>query len=250
MQFDRGYISPYFVTDPARMVVELEDPFILITEKKISAMADLIPLLEQVVRTGRPILIVAEEVEGEALATLVVNKLRGTLKVAAVKAPGFGDRRKEMLKDIAVLTGGQVVAEELGKKLEQVGINDLGLQLPDESFALNLEEIAVGLRKLGAPIVILNLPDLALSPAVARLVPRLLYEKRIEMFNEHVTATAARHDLTLVDLYALSREIVPGRPELFSTDGYHPSALGYDEWARRMAPAVEQLLGVGVAATG
>ena len=126
MQFDRGYISPYFVTDPARMVVELEDPFILITEKKISAMADLIPLLEQVVRTGRPILIVAEEVEGEALATLVVNKLRGTLKVAAVKAPGFGDRRKEMLKDIAVLTGGQVVAEELGKKLEQVGINDLG----------------------------------------------------------------------------------------------------------------------------
>src|SRR5438477_1700519 len=126
MQFDRGYISPYFVTDPARMVVELEDPFILITEKKISAMADLIPLLEQVVRTGRPILIVAEEVEGEALATLVVNKLRGTLKVAAVKAPGFGDRRKEMLKDIAVLTGGQVIAEELGKKLEQVGINDRG----------------------------------------------------------------------------------------------------------------------------
>src|SRR5438045_2314329 len=126
MQFDRGYISPYFVTDPARMVVELEDPFILITEKKISAMADLIPLLEQVVRTGRPILIVAEEVEGEALATLVVNKLRGTLKVAAVKAPGFGDRRKEMLKDIAVLTGGQVVAEELGKKLEQLTLNDLG----------------------------------------------------------------------------------------------------------------------------
>src|SRR5947209_4105088 len=126
MQFDRGYISPYFVTDPARMVVELEDPFILITERKISAMADLIPLLEQVVRTGRPILIIAEEVEGEALATLVVNKLRGTLKVAAVKAPGFGDRRKEMLKDIAVLTGGQVISEELGKKLEQVGLNDLG----------------------------------------------------------------------------------------------------------------------------
>src|SRR5436190_1661956 len=126
MQFDRGYVSPYFVTNRERMVAELEDPYILITEKKISAMADLIPLLEQVVRSGRPILIVAEEVEGEALATLVVNKLRGTLKVAAVKAPGFGDRRKEMLKDIAVLTGGQVVAEELGKKLEQVGINDLG----------------------------------------------------------------------------------------------------------------------------
>ncbi len=126
MQFDRGYISPYFVTDPARMVVELDEPYLLITEKKISAMADLIPVLEQVVRTGKPILIVAEEIEGEALATLVVNKLRGTLKVAAVKAPGFGDRRKEMLKDIAVLTGGQVIAEELGKKLEQVALNDLG----------------------------------------------------------------------------------------------------------------------------
>src|SRR5205807_7562412 len=126
MQFDRGYISPYFVTDPARMVVELEDPFILITERKISAMADLIPLLEQVVRTGRPILIIAEEVEGEALATLVVNKLRGTLKVAAVKAPGFGDRRKEMLKDVAVLTGGKVISDELGRKLEQATLADLG----------------------------------------------------------------------------------------------------------------------------
>src|SRR5712671_5019993 len=126
MQFDRGYISPYFVTDPARMVVELDDPYILISERKISAMADLVPVLEQVVRTGRPILIIAEEIEGEALATLVVNKLRGTLKVAAVKAPGFGDRRKEMLQDIAVLTGGKVIAEELGKKLEQVTLNDLG----------------------------------------------------------------------------------------------------------------------------
>jgi len=126
MQFDRGYISPYFVTDPARMVVELEDPYILISERKISAMADLVPVLEQVVRTGRPILLIAEEIEGEALATLVVNKLRGTLKVAAVKAPGFGDRRKEMLKDVAVLTGGQVVAEELGKKLDQLALNDLG----------------------------------------------------------------------------------------------------------------------------
>src|SRR3954464_5696874 len=126
MQFDRGYISPYFVTDPARMVVELEDPYILLSEKKIAAMADLVPILEQVVRTGHPILLIAEEIEGEALATLVVNKLRGTLKVAAVKAPGFGDRRKEMLKDIATLTGGALVAEELGKKMEQIGLADLG----------------------------------------------------------------------------------------------------------------------------
>src|SRR5438309_1926440 len=126
MQFDRGYISPYFVTDPARMVAELDDPYIFITEKKISAMADIIPLLEQVARSGRPLLIVAEDLEGEALATLVVNKLRGTLKVCAVKAPGFGDRRKEMLKDLAVLTGGQVISEELGKKLEQATLQDLG----------------------------------------------------------------------------------------------------------------------------
>src|SRR2546423_666136 len=126
MQFDRGYISPYFVTDPGRMVTELDEPYILLSEKKVSAMADLVPVLEQVVRTGRPILIIAEEIEGEALATLVVNKLRGTLKVAAVKSPGFGDRRKEMVKDIAVLTGGQVVAEELGKKLDQLTLNDLG----------------------------------------------------------------------------------------------------------------------------
>ena len=126
MQFDRGYTSPYFVTDPARMVAELDEPFILITEKKISAMADLVPILEQVVRTGKPIVIVSEDVEGEALATLVVNKLRGTLKVAAIKAPGFGDRRKELLKDLAILTGGQVIAEELGKKLEQTALTDLG----------------------------------------------------------------------------------------------------------------------------
>ena len=126
MQFDRGYVSPYFVTDPARMEIVLEDPFILITEKKISAMADLIPALEQVARSAKPILILAEDLEGEALATLVVNKLRGTLQCAAVKAPGFGDRRKEMLKDIAILTGGQVIAEELGIKLDQVGLKDLG----------------------------------------------------------------------------------------------------------------------------
>jgi chaperonin GroEL len=126
MQFDRGYVSPYFVTNPERMEAVNDDPFILITERKISAMADLIPVLEQVARSGKPLLIVAEDVDGEALATLVVNKLRGTLQVCAVKAPGFGDRRKEMLQDIAVLTGGQVAAEELGIKLEQLTLKDLG----------------------------------------------------------------------------------------------------------------------------
>jgi chaperonin GroEL len=129
MQFDRGYLSPYFVTDPERMECVLEDVFLLLHEKKVSNMKDLLPLLEQVARTGKPLLIIAEDVEGEALATLVVNKLRGTLKVAAVKAPGFGDRRKEMLKDIAVLTGvpgGQVVSEDLGIKLESVTIDQLG----------------------------------------------------------------------------------------------------------------------------
>ena len=126
MQFDRGYLSPYFVTDPERMEVILEDPYILIHEKKISNMKDLLPLLEQIARSGKPLLIVAEEVEGEALATLVVNKLRGTLNAAAVKAPGFGDRRKAMLEDIAILTGGKAIAEEMGIKLEAVTLNDLG----------------------------------------------------------------------------------------------------------------------------
>jgi len=126
MQFDRGYLSPYFVTDPERMEVVLEDPYILIHEKKISSMKDLLPLLEQVARSGKPLLIIAEEVEGEALATLVVNKLRGTLNAAAVKAPGFGDRRKAMLEDIATLTGGRMIAEDLGVKLETVTLKDLG----------------------------------------------------------------------------------------------------------------------------
>jgi len=126
MQFDRGYLSPYFVTDPEKMEVHLEDPYILLNEKKISVMKDLIPILEQIAKMGRPLLIIAEEVEGEALATLVVNKLRGTLKVAAAKAPGFGDRRKAMLEDIAILTGGQVISEDLGLKLENLTINDLG----------------------------------------------------------------------------------------------------------------------------
>jgi len=126
MQFDRGYLSPYFVTDPERMESVLEDAFVLLYEKKISSMKDLLPLLEQIAKTGKPFLIVAEEVEGEALATLVVNKLRGTLNCASVKAPGFGDRRKAMLEDIAVLTGGKVISEDLGIKLESVQLADLG----------------------------------------------------------------------------------------------------------------------------
>ncbi|HSP92105.1 MAG TPA: chaperonin GroEL [Vicinamibacterales bacterium] len=126
MQFDRGYLSPYFVTDPERMEVVLENPMILIHEKKISSMKDLLPVLEQVARMGKPLLIIAEDIEGEALATLVVNKLRGTLQAAAVKAPGFGDRRKAMLEDIATLTGGKAVTEDLGIKLENVKVEDLG----------------------------------------------------------------------------------------------------------------------------
>jgi chaperonin GroEL len=126
LQFDRGYLSPYFVTNPEKMLVELDDPAILLTEKKLSSLHDLLPLLEQVSKDGRPLLVISEDVDGEALATLVVNKLRGSLKVCAVKAPGFGDRRKEMLKDIAVVTGGQVASEDLGVKLESLQLRDLG----------------------------------------------------------------------------------------------------------------------------
>jgi len=126
MQFDRGYLSPYFATNSELMTVELEDAYILLYEKKISSMKDMIPLLEAAAKTGKPLLIIAEDIEGEALATLVVNKLRGTLHVAAVKAPGFGDRRKEMLNDIAILTGGKVITEDLGIKLENVTLEDLG----------------------------------------------------------------------------------------------------------------------------
>jgi chaperonin GroEL len=126
MQFDRGYLSPYFVTDPEKMEANLEEPYIMLHEKKISIMKDLVPILEQTARMNKPLLIIAEDVEGEALATLVVNKLRGTLKVAAVKAPGFGDRRKAMLEDIAILTGGQVISEDLGIKLENISLKDLG----------------------------------------------------------------------------------------------------------------------------
>ena len=127
MQFDRGYLSPYFVTDPDKMEARLEDVYLLIHEKKISNMKDLLPVLESIARTGKPFIIVAEDIEGEALATLVVNKIRGTIHCVAVKAPGFGDRRKAMLEDIAILTGGRVIAEELGIKLENVTLNDLGL---------------------------------------------------------------------------------------------------------------------------
>jgi len=126
MQFDRGYLSPYFVTDPERMEAKLEDAYLLINEKKISAMKDLLPILEAIAKTGKPFLMIAEDIEGEALATLVVNKIRGTLNCCAVKAPGFGDRRKSMLEDIAILTGGKVIAEELGIKLENVTLQDLG----------------------------------------------------------------------------------------------------------------------------
>src|SRR5438093_3190226 len=126
MQFDRGYLSPYFVTDAERMECVLEDPYILMHEKKISNMKDLLPLLEQTARAGKPLLVISEEVEGEALATLVINKLRGTLSACAVKAPGFGDRRKAMLDDIAILTGGKSIMEETGIKLESVCLDDLG----------------------------------------------------------------------------------------------------------------------------
>ncbi|MCK5709345.1 MAG: chaperonin GroEL, partial [Deltaproteobacteria bacterium] len=126
MQFDRGYLSPYFITDPERMLIEIEDPLILMYDKKIDNMKDLVPLLEEVARSTKPLLVMAEDIEGEALATLVVNKMRGNLKAAAVKAPGFGDRRKAMLEDIAVLTGGKVIAEEVGMKLESAKLADLG----------------------------------------------------------------------------------------------------------------------------
>ncbi len=126
MQFDRGYLSPYFVTDPEKMVAQLEDCYILLHEKKISNMKDLLPILEQIAKSGKPLLIIAEDLEGEALATLVVNKIRGTLKCAAVKAPGFGDRRKSMLEDIGILTGGRVISEDLGVKLENISMSDLG----------------------------------------------------------------------------------------------------------------------------
>src|SRR5216110_3255573 len=140
MQFDRGYLSPYFVTDADRMECVLEDPYILIHEKKITSMKDLLPLLEQTVRAGKPLLVISEEVEGEALATLVVNKLRGTLNACAVKAPGFGDRRKAMMEDIAILTGGKCITEDLGIKLESIGLEDLGRA---KSIVVNQENTTI-----------------------------------------------------------------------------------------------------------
>src|SRR5580698_4590318 len=153
MQFDRGYLSPYFVTDAERLEVVLEDPYVLIYEKKISAMKDLLPLLEQVARGGKPLLIIAEDVEGEALATLVVNKLRGTLNVAAVKAPGFGDRRKAILGDIAILTGGKAITEDLGIKLEGVKLEDLGKA---KRITIDKEKLQERLAKLVGGVAIIK----------------------------------------------------------------------------------------------
>src|SRR2546427_523187 len=156
MQFDRGYLSPYFVTDPERMETVFEDAYVLIHEKKISGMQDLLPVLEQVAKAGKPLLIIAEELEGDALATLVVNKLRGSLNACAVRAPGFGDRRKAMLEDIATLTGGRMIAEELGIKLENLQLADLGSAKPIVVNKANtaLDELALeGEEKFGVDIV-------------------------------------------------------------------------------------------------
>jgi chaperonin GroEL len=160
MQFDRGYLSPYFVTDPERMETVLEDAVILIHDKKISSMKDLLPVLEKVAQMGKPLLIVSEDVEGEALATLVVNKLRGTLKVAAVKAPGFGDRRKAMLQDVAVLTGGQVISEEVGVKLENTALTDLGtakrIVIDKSTSDYDSEKLQERLAKLAGGVAVIN----------------------------------------------------------------------------------------------
>src|SRR5215212_1012278 len=162
MQFDRGYISPYFVTNAERMECSVEEPLILINEKKISSMKDLLPILEQVAKMGKPLVIVAEEVEGEALATLVVNKLRGTLNVAAVKAPGFGDRRKAMLEDIAILTGGQVISEDIGLKLENVKLTDLGrakqikAQIEETTSDYDREKLQERLAKIVGGVAVIN----------------------------------------------------------------------------------------------
>ena len=145
MQFDRGYVSPYFVTNGEKMEADLDNPYVLITDKKISTMKDLLPILEKTVQTGRPLLIIAEDLEGEALTTLVLNRLRGTLKVAAVKAPGFGDRRKAMLEDIAILTGGTLINEERGFTLESADLNMLGTDTHD--YATNLRMVGTATKK-------------------------------------------------------------------------------------------------------
>jgi lysophospholipase L1-like esterase len=185
--------------------------------------------------------------------------------VGAPSGGGYPDRLLRMLALPALrllnlcesgATSADVITGQLPRALKTrpllitigIGINDVGLQIPDESFAVNLETIVVALRKLGARMAINNIPDLALAPAVTGLVPRSIYEQRIEQFNEHVTATAARHGLALIDLYALSRDTLPGHLELFSEDGFHPSAEGYQAWAERMLPAIAPLLRQGATA--
>jgi chaperonin GroEL len=153
MEFDQGYLSPYFVSDAEKMEVALDDPYILIHEKKIAVMKDMLPLLEKIARTGKPLLIIAEEVEGEALATLVVNKLRGTLNCCAVKAPGYGDRRKAMLEDIAVLTGGRAITEDIGVKLESIGLEDLGRA---KRVSIDKEKLQERLAKLAGGVAVIN----------------------------------------------------------------------------------------------
>jgi chaperonin GroEL len=165
MQFDRGYLSPYFVTDPQRMECVYEDCYILINEKKISTVKDMVPVLEAVVNSGKPLVIVAEDVDGEALATLVINKLRGTLRVAAIKAPGFGDRRKAMLEDIAILTGGQALFESLGRKLENVALTDLGrpkairlavlVDRPGRELPIQADFVGVRVPRNDVPVTVL-----------------------------------------------------------------------------------------------
>ena len=177
MQFDRGYLSPYFVTDPEKMEAILEDSYILIHDKKISAMKDLLPVLEKVAQTGKPLLLIAEDIEGEALATLVVNKLRGTLKVCGVKAPGFGDRRKAMLQDMAILTGGKVISDEVGLKLENVDLSDLGRA---KKVVANQEATTLidgaGAKELIAAFDLLNKSDVPgaqkLAAAIRKRIPK------------------------------------------------------------------------------
>ena len=164
MQFDRGYISPYMVTDTDKMEAVMDDPFILITDRKISAIADILPILEKVVKQGKELVIIAEDIDGEALATIVVNKLRGTFKALAVKAPGFGDRRKAMLEDIAILTGGNVISEELGRKLDSVELEDLGRARQVRAPKKKLQLLTVLATKLKSQLVLKSSKNKSLKP--------------------------------------------------------------------------------------